>query len=73
MLGTPFYLMQHVRGRIFSDPSLPGLPPAQRAAVYEAMACTLAALHRVQPAEVGLAGFGKASGYNRRQVGCHGM
>lgn len=36
VLGTPFYLMQHVKGRIFNDPSLPSLPPDQRAAVYQA-------------------------------------
>ena len=35
VLGTPFYLMQHVKGRIFTDPSLPGMPPAERAAVYQ--------------------------------------
>ncbi|KAI7835657.1 hypothetical protein COHA_010449 [Chlorella ohadii] len=68
VLGTPFYLMEHVKGRIFNDPSLPSLPPAQRAAVYQAMARTLAALHSVRPADVGLASYGKLSGYNKRQV-----
>ena len=38
VLGTPFYLMQHVKGRIFTDPRLPGMPPAQRAAVYQVCA-----------------------------------
>ena len=32
-LGTPFYLMRHVSGRVYSDPRLPGLQPRQRAAV----------------------------------------
>ena len=35
MLGTPFYLMEHVKGRIFADPSLPGVEPADRARIYE--------------------------------------
>ncbi|EFN52386.1 hypothetical protein CHLNCDRAFT_138837 [Chlorella variabilis] len=65
VLGTPFYVMEHVRGRIFTEPSLPGMAPAQRTA---AMARTLAALHSVQPGQVGLQGYGKPSGYNRRQV-----
>jgi len=39
VLGTPFYLMEHVKGRIFNDPSLPSLPPAQRAAVYQVGEC----------------------------------
>lgn len=68
VLGTPFYLMTHVRGRIFDDPSLPELPPAARAAVYAAMARTLAALHSVKPADVGLGDYGPAAGYNARQV-----
>ncbi|GAB4815191.1 hypothetical protein N2152v2_002237 [Parachlorella kessleri] len=68
VLGTPFYLMEHVKGRIYADPSLPGVEPAGRARIYEGMARTLAALHSVDPAAVGLAGYGKASGYNRRQV-----
>jgi hypothetical protein len=34
VLGTPFYLMEHVKGRIFTDPSLPDMEPGQRAAVY---------------------------------------
>ncbi|KAL4449032.1 hypothetical protein ABPG77_007749 [Micractinium sp. CCAP 211/92] len=68
VLGTPFYVMEHVKGSIFADPSLPGVAPRERAAVYEAMARTLAALHSVPPAQVGLEGYGKAGGYNRRQV-----
>lgn len=35
VLGTPFYVMEHVKGRIFNDPSLPSLLPDQRAAVYQ--------------------------------------
>lgn len=46
VLGTPFYLMQHVRGRIFADPSLPGVDPPQRAAIYEASTACRATAHR---------------------------
>ena len=43
VLGTPFYLMQHVKGHIFTDPCLPGMPPAERAAVYQVCVCAAAA------------------------------
>jgi len=71
VLGTPFYLMAHVRGRVFTDPALPGLQPAERGAVYTELARVLATLHAVRPAEVGLAGFGGQAGgaaYSKRQV-----
>ena len=41
MLGTPFYLMEHVKGRIFADPSLPGVEPSDRARIYEVSGLTL--------------------------------
>ena len=68
VLGTPFYVMEHVAGRIFDDPSLPALGPGQRAAVYRAQATTLATLHSVRPDQVGLQGYGADRGYNGRQV-----
>ena len=69
VLGTPFYLMSFARGHIFLQPGLESLPSAaHRTAVYDAMADTLGALHRVDPREAGLEGFGKADGYSRRQV-----
>lgn len=68
VIGTPFYLMEHVKGKIFDDPALPGLSPAQRSAVYRSMATTLAALHSVVPREVGLQGYGAPAKYNSRQV-----
>lgn len=69
VLGTDFYVMQHVDGTIFLDPNLPDLPPAARARVYAQMCATLAALHRVDPAAVGLGAFGSAANYGRRQLG----
>lgn len=68
IIGTPFFVMDHVPGRVFADPSLPGLSPEARAAVYLDVADTLARLHRVDPAAVGLSDFGKPSGYVARQV-----
>ncbi|KAK9814257.1 hypothetical protein WJX72_003022 [[Myrmecia] bisecta] len=68
VLGTPFYVMEHVQGRIFVDPTLPSLAPAERAAAYRSMAHTLAALHSVDPVRVGLGNYGRLSGYCSRQV-----
>ncbi|CAM9601014.1 unnamed protein product [Scytosiphon promiscuus] len=61
--------MEFVEGRIFSDAALPGLDPAERTAVYESAAETLARLHRVDFARAGLGGFGRETGgYLGRQV-----
>jgi aminoglycoside phosphotransferase (APT) family kinase protein len=68
VVGTPFYVMEFAAGRLFTDPAMPGATPAQRAAAYAALADTLAALHRVDPAAVGLAGFGDPARYCERQV-----
>ncbi|CAM9565449.1 unnamed protein product [Ectocarpus fasciculatus] len=69
VIGTPFYVMEFVRGRIFSDAALPGLAPAERAAAYESAAETLARLHRVDFVRAGLGGYGRGKGgYLGRQV-----
>ncbi|CAM9493019.1 unnamed protein product, partial [Hapterophycus canaliculatus] len=69
VIGTPFYVMEFVEGRIFSDAALPDLDPAERRAVYESAAETLARLHRVDFARAGLGGFGRETGgYLGRQV-----
>lgn len=69
VIGTPFYVMEFVQGRIFSDAALPGLEPAERTAVYESAAETLARLHRVNFVRAGLGGFGRETGgYLGRQV-----
>ena len=71
VLGTPFYLMSHAAGHVFVQPGLEDLPtPAHRAAVYAEMAATLGALHRVDPAAVGLSRFGRPDEYSRRQLEC---
>ena len=68
VIGSMFYLMAHVDGRVCWDPSLPDMAPAARAAHYEAIVATLAALHRVDVAAVGLADFGKPGNYFARQI-----
>lgn len=57
-----------LQGRIFTDPSCPELSPAERRHVYQAFPATLAALHSVRPADVGLLQYGRAGGYAKRQV-----
>ena len=69
VIGTPFYVMGFVEGRILWDPALPGLERAERAPLYEAMNETVAALHRVDPAAVGLADYGRPAEFFTRQIG----
>jgi aminoglycoside phosphotransferase (APT) family kinase protein len=69
VIGSAFYIMEYVRGRIFRDPQLPGLPPAERSAIYDDMNAVLARLHKVDYAAVGLADYGKPGNYFARQIG----
>lgn len=68
VLGTSFFVMDHVAGRLFSDPTLPGCTPAQRQAIYGDLVDVLARLHAVDWRAVGLADYGKPGDYLRRQV-----
>lgn len=68
VIGAAFYLMEFVDGRIFWDPSLPGLSKTERSAIYSSMCDTVARLHAVRPNEVGLADFGRAEGFMARQI-----
>lgn len=68
-IGRMFYVMAFVDGRIFWDPALPeSATHAERGAIYDAMNATLAALHDVDVAAVGLADFGKPGSYFERQL-----
>lgn len=67
-LGTPFYLMERVEGRLFTDCALPGVPPEKRRDLWMGLADALAALHRVDPAAVGLADYGRPGNYFQRQL-----
>ncbi len=67
VIGTAFYLMAHVEGRIFWDPALPELDRADRRPIYEAMNEGLAKLHAIDVAAAGLADYGKPGSYFARQ------
>lgn len=68
VIGSMFYLMEFMDGRIFWDPSLPELAVDERAAYFDALIGTLAALHRVDVGAVGLADYGKPGNYFARQI-----
>ncbi len=68
VIGTAFYVMDCVDGRVLWDPALPGFAPAERAAIYAELNRVIAALHCVDPSAVGLDGYGKVGGYVERQV-----
>lgn len=68
VLGAAFYLMDEVAGRNLTDPRLPDIPRADRAAYQAEMARVLAALHCVDPGAVGLADYAPPGGYMTRQI-----
>jgi aminoglycoside phosphotransferase (APT) family kinase protein len=68
IVGTPFYLMKRLDGRVFSDCALPGVAAHERRLMYVSVAETLAGLHNVDPAAIGLADYGKAGNYFARQI-----
>ncbi len=69
VIGRAFYLMEHMQGRVLWDQSLPGMSPAERGAIYDAMNRVIAALHTVDFAKQGLASYGKGGNYFERQIG----
>jgi len=68
LLGTPFFLMEHVAGRTFVDPTLPGLDAAERGAIYAATSRVLAGLHQLDHRALGLADYGRPGNYYARQI-----
>ena len=68
VIGSAFYVMDHVEGRNFLDPSLPGMTPEQRGAIYEEMNRVIAALHGVDHHAAGLAAYGRPGQYLKRQI-----
>lgn len=68
VIGTSFFVMDYIPGVVHSDPALPGHDPAQRHAVYEAMARTMARLHRIAPAVLEGAGVKPRGDFIGRQV-----
>jgi aminoglycoside phosphotransferase (APT) family kinase protein len=69
VIGSMFYVMDYKKGRNLWDPTLPGMAPAERAAIYDEMNRVIAALHRVDYVAVGLADYGKPGNYFARQIG----
>ncbi|MBP8235476.1 phosphotransferase [Rhizorhabdus sp.] len=69
VIGTWFYIMDLVEGRIFWDATIPEVSREERPAYFDAMNATMAALHNVDYAAVGLADYGKPGNYFERQIG----
>lgn len=68
VIGTAFYIMEYVEGRIFWELDLPGLGPDERAAIYDSANDTIAKLHSFDYAALGLHDFGKPGNYFARQI-----
>lgn len=68
VIGRAFYLMDFVAGRVLWDPALPGMSPAERAAIHDEANRVIAALHTVDVAAVGLADYGRPGNYFERQI-----
>ncbi|MEP7248036.1 MAG: phosphotransferase family protein [Gammaproteobacteria bacterium] len=68
VVGTPFYVMNRLEGRVFNDSSLPGVPAAERRIMTLAAADMMARIHRQDWAALGLADFGRPGNYFARQI-----
>ncbi|KAL5340914.1 kinase-like domain-containing protein [Aspergillus crustosus] len=68
VLGTPFYIMEFLDGRIFEDPSFPEVSAEERMAMWREAMRTLARFHRVDFEAVGLGGYGRSGGFYERQL-----
>jgi aminoglycoside phosphotransferase (APT) family kinase protein len=68
VIGTIFFVMDYQPGRVFPDRALPGVAPADRAAIYGDMGRVLALLHGVDWRQAGLEGFGRPENYIGRQI-----
>jgi aminoglycoside phosphotransferase (APT) family kinase protein len=68
VIGTPFFVMEYLQGRLFWDGRLPDLSPEQRRACYFEKNRVLSALHALDPAAVGLGDYGRSGNYMERQI-----
>jgi aminoglycoside phosphotransferase (APT) family kinase protein len=68
VVGTAFYIMDCIDGRVLWDPMLPGCSPAERAAIFDEMNRVIAALHQVDVERQNLSDFGKPGNYFARQI-----
>jgi aminoglycoside phosphotransferase (APT) family kinase protein len=69
VIGTWFYIMDCVEGRVIWDGTFPDVPTADRRRYFEAMCETMAHLHSIDPVKAGLEDFGKPGNYFLRQIG----
>jgi len=69
IIGTTFFVMEYIQGRVLEDITLPAMTPGERHAIYLDMVRVLAALHAVDYAALGLENFGKPGNYFSRQIG----
>jgi aminoglycoside phosphotransferase (APT) family kinase protein len=68
VIGTAFYVMDCVEGRVLWDQQLPDLSRGERAAIFDAMNATIARLHQVDYRAIGLESFGRPGNYLQRQI-----
>ena len=68
IIGTAFFIMEYLDGRVFVDQSLPGFQPSERQQIYEQMNRTISAIHRLDYVSLGLENFGKPGNYFARQI-----
>lgn len=68
VIGTAFYVMEYIPGRVLWDPSLPGMTREQRAAIFDELNRVIALLHGVDYGAIGLGDFGKPGNYLERQI-----
>ena len=68
VIGTPFYVMDFLDGRIFRNARLPGMQPAERAAIYDELNAVMARLHSVDYQAIGLGDYGRPGNYFVRQI-----
>jgi aminoglycoside phosphotransferase (APT) family kinase protein len=68
IIGTAFFVMSHIEGRVIWDAQMPSSNPIERAQVYDAMNATIARLHSFDPAAIGLSDYGRGENYVARQI-----
>jgi aminoglycoside phosphotransferase (APT) family kinase protein len=68
IIGTAFYVMEYVDGRIFWEPHAPGLSASERGELFDSLNATIARLHMIDYEALGLSGFGRPDGYVARQI-----
>ena len=72
VIGTAFYVMDFVPGRVFWEPHVPGVTAPERAAIYDSLNATLAHLHKIDIEDAGLSDFGRPAGYVQRHRSARG-